>query len=936
MSLLRLASLILTINTLTLSSWGQLIGFRNFDVSDGLPSSIVYHACEDDQGFLWFGSDHGVSRYDGYYFDNFTTNDGLTDNEILKIFTDSKKRVWFLTLNGELCYYLDGTIYNKKNDPRLEKCVTPRATVSLFEDYFGNLWFSSQGQFITLVDTAFNVTHFELPTKSKFNPVILSTQHAAYPIHSAIDSSLFVYFNDKVYKYDYTQKTLTPKKDLRFFFYNIFNYESKSNATFYTERNNVYEIENDSIQLIFTFNKPLARYIMTKNDAVFMIGNDYSVETFDHSTNQKVRLLSNTRVNSALEDKNSNIWFCTRGKGVFLWNANSRNISFIGKTTQDEDLETHSVWHSSNNELLWGENGAWLGIYKLNDLSFTKQLMDEVPDVRLTNIIETAKKDIVLGLDDRMIVIHPDGTRSDLTIFTREKLKVWMGAKDFAIDEQNVLWFPTASGLAYWDTYDMSYECTFSNALIGKRGFSVCCDKHNKVWVSSLEGTYVITNPKSAIPETLKITPYRCLDINQSEDHTMVLATENNGILFYRDYKLIRTIDYQSELQIDLIRSFSIDGDTLWCGTNKGLKKITLNPDYSVAQVLTYGENEGLRNMDVRDTYVDDRAIYAATNHGLIRIPKTKSMLVPAISNTYIRQISGTWGKVFGNKPIQIDYLNNNLLIEFSTISMNHNINVVFQYSIDSDENWQTLHARNLSLNNLPFGDHRINIRSQIFGADWSKPQTVLVNITAPFWKTTWFYIGLIFIFFIVIGTLTYLYYRNRILQLRQITTVKAERERISVDLHDDVGADLTRIALLAERLKQDDEPQSQRNIADKIIFNAGGLRQKADQIIWALNPGYDSTSDLSAYLHFYGNGFLENTNLVLHFKDEILQDVNLSSLQRRNIFLIYKEALNNVVKHAKATEVRIFIKTENNQLLLCVEDNGIGINQPKSRTGLK
>jgi ligand-binding sensor domain-containing protein len=918
------------------ASTAQIIGFRNFDVSDGLPSSIVYHACEDDQGFLWFGSDHGVSRYDGYYFDNFTTNDGLTDNEILKVFTDSKKRVWFLTLNGELCYYLDGTIYNKKNDPRLEKCVTPRATVNLFEDYFGNLWFSSQGESITLVDTAFNVTQFELPVKSKFPGVIPSTQHAAYPIHSEIDSSLYVYFNDKIYKYDYSNKKFNTHKELGFFFYNIFNYETKSNATFYNEYNNVFEILNDSIQLIFTFNKPLARYVMTRSEAIFMIGKDYSVETYDHITNQKIRLLTNTRVNSALEDKNSNIWFCTRGKGVFLWNANSRNISFIGKTSQEEDVETHSVLRSSHNELLWGENGSWLGRYDLSNKTFTKQLMDEVPDVRLINIIETEKRDVVLGLDDRMIIIHPDGTRHDLIVFTIENNKAWLGAKDFTIDNQGTLWFPTASAIYYWDTNSSNYECAISEALKGIRGFSIAADENDKLWVGSLDGTYLISNPKSKQPEVQKVTPYRCLDIDPGAKGTMILATENNGILFYRNYQLIKTIDYQSELQIDHVRCFSVDGDTLWCGTNKGLKKITLNSDFSVAQVLTYGENEGLHNMDVRDTHIDDNVVYAATNHGLIRIPKTKSMLVPAVSNTYIRQISGTWGKVFGNKPIDIDYLNNNLLIEFSSISMNHNNNVVFQYSIDSDENWQTLHTRNLSLNNLPFGQHRINIRSQIFGADWSKPESILVKINAPFWKATWFYLALILFFFLVIGTVIYMYYRNRILQLRQITTVKAERERISVDLHDDVGADLTRIALLAERLKQDDEPLSQRNIADKIISNAGGLRQKADQIIWALNPGYDSTSDLSAYLHFYGKGFLENSDLTFHFKDEILQDINLSSLQRRNIFLIYKEALNNVVKHAKATDVNIFIKTDNNQLFLCVEDNGIGVNAPKSRTGLK
>jgi signal transduction histidine kinase len=385
-----------------------------------------------------------------------------------------------------------------------------------------------------------------------------------------------------------------------------------------------------------------------------------------------------------------------------------------------------------------------------------------------------------------------------------------------------------------------------------------------------------------------------------------------------------------------LIRCIAIEDNTLWCGSNKGIKKLVLSDNLELLSVVSFGENEGLLNMDVRKIFIDADQVYAATNHRLIRVPKNKNQTVVAKSNTYIRAISGTWGKIIGNPPVEIDYLNNNLFIEFSCVSINHNNNVIFQYSIDDTTNWATLNSRNLSLTDLPFGDHNIHIRSRIMGADWSKPETVLVHVIAPFWKTTYFAILSVVIVFAILALIIYAYSRTRILKLKQISTIKAERERISIDLHDDVGADLTRIALMAERLKEDDDASSQKTLADKIISNAGGLRQKADQIIWALNPIYDSTSDLAAYLHYYGKDFFEGSQIQFHFHESLIEKSTLSSLQRRNLFLIFKEGMNNALKHSKATDIHLSFFSDKKEIKITLVDNGKGIVDSNNKIGMK
>jgi signal transduction histidine kinase len=445
-----------------------------------------------------------------------------------------------------------------------------------------------------------------------------------------------------------------------------------------------------------------------------------------------------------------------------------------------------------------------------------------------------------------------------------------------------------------------------------------------------------LTNPLDEKPLETKISDLRFLDLIENKNHIMIGASENDGLLFFQNDVLIKTISYKDNLNIDLVRCLAIEDNVIWCGSNKGIKKLILSDNLELLSVVSFGENEGLLNMDVRKIFIDSEEIYAATNHGLIRVPKNKNQTVVAKSNTYIRAISGTWGKQLGNVPVEIDYLNNNIFIEFSCVSINHNNNVVFQYAIDDTSNWATLNSRNLSLNDLPFGDHYIHIRSRIIGSNWSKPETVIVHVAAPFWRTTYFLALAIVIVFAIIALIFYVYSRTRILKLKQISTIKAERERISIDLHDDVGADLTRIALMAERLKEDDDATSQKTLADKIISNAGGLRQKADQIIWALNPIYDSSSDLAAYLHYYGNEFFEGSSMQFNFNESVTEKRILSSLQRRNIFLIFKEGMNNALKHSKATDIQLDFYADKKEIKITLTDNGQGIVITNNKVGMK
>ncbi|MGB3008002.1 MAG: two-component regulator propeller domain-containing protein, partial [Chitinophagaceae bacterium] len=123
---------------------------KHYTKNDGLPSATIYQTIQDKDGFLWFGTDVGVTRFDGKKFQNYTVSDGLSDNHILVVKTDSKGRIWFLGDNGTVSYWLKGKIYNADNDTVLQQIKSSNAFVDLFEENENRLWFISMYEHIIL------------------------------------------------------------------------------------------------------------------------------------------------------------------------------------------------------------------------------------------------------------------------------------------------------------------------------------------------------------------------------------------------------------------------------------------------------------------------------------------------------------------------------------------------------------------------------------------------------------------------------------------------------------------------------------------------------------------------------------------------------------------------------------------------------------------
>jgi signal transduction histidine kinase len=248
-----------------------------------------------------------------------------------------------------------------------------------------------------------------------------------------------------------------------------------------------------------------------------------------------------------------------------------------------------------------------------------------------------------------------------------------------------------------------------------------------------------------------------------------------------------------------------------------------------------------------------------------------------------------------------------------------------------SDTVWREADTRRVAyFTNLRPGKYDFVVEARNHHGYWSDHPAHFQFVVTPYFHQTWlFYLISGCLIAALLGTLHVrrLSARSRRLQLHQERALITERDRISRDLHDDLGSSLTGIALGIEvtrqKLKEPEELES------RLASAAEALRQlvtRLRDVVWSLNPRCDTLDSFCAFLTDYAETFLPQAGLQCRWElpDEI-PHLALSAEARYHLLLITKEALTNVVKHAHATEVRVSLSIDRNQITLSVADNGRG-----------
>ena len=273
---------------------------------------------------------------------------------------------------------------------------------------------------------------------------------------------------------------------------------------------------------------------------------------------------------------------------------------------------------------------------------------------------------------------------------------------------------------------------------------------------------------------------------------------------------------------------------------------------------------------------------------------------------------------------------------EFAAFDFNAPENIQFRHQLTGvEDDWvEGGVARSVTYPRLDSGSYNFEITACNGDGDWNKTGAQIALEVAPFfWQTWWFRLAAVAAFTLsIIAIVRYVSFRRLRAQLRlleQQALLQRERARIAKDIHDDLGANLTQIAFLGELAQQDrSEPDKVAVRLGKISGTARQAVKSLDEIVWAVNPRNDTLAHLMDYAGQFAVDYLRlaGVRCRLDFPEPIPVR-ELSTDLRHNLFLAIKEALHNIVKHARATEVWLRVSFTEPALNVVVEDDGCGFN---------
>ncbi|MBO0935909.1 sensor histidine kinase [Fibrella sp. HMF5335] len=274
------------------------------------------------------------------------------------------------------------------------------------------------------------------------------------------------------------------------------------------------------------------------------------------------------------------------------------------------------------------------------------------------------------------------------------------------------------------------------------------------------------------------------------------------------------------------------------------------------------------------------------------------------------------------NRPILLDYKQNYVGITFQDTLRPADAQYAYRLS-NVDFDWvQAGDRRVVTYSNLNGDNYTFqvkNVRSN------SPPTQFRFDVELAFYQRWWFLPVLFLAMLVVLGIGIYLAF---LVRLRQVLRMQRVRDRIARDLHDDMGSYLSSISILSQTARRNAlrNPEKTQQALDSIGQTARQVIDRMGDMVWSINPSHDSMNDVLARMTDVGNTLFSDTDVVFNLSvaDDV-QGMSLSAEVRREFFLIYKEALTNVARYARANGIRVTLRREGHNLALTVQDNGCG-----------
>ena len=521
------------------------------------------------------------------------------------------------------------------------------------------------------------------------------------------------------------------------------------------------------------------------------------------------------------------------------------------------------------------------------------------------------------------------------------------GLKSLLQDRQGRLWLGIKSGIGNWKGSErVLINTNQSGVLPAIRALAEGPD--GTIWAGADDGTLFRCTPHHLqafhAGGRLGGQPIYALHVDASG--VVWAGTFRGGLVRFEHGRFARLTSKQG-FPATIISQIEQDNrGRLWLGTHQGiycLSKSDVNAclDGRSKQVdyVVYGRHDGLPSLDFSDGYQPascrgpDGRLYFTTVRGVVWVNPDRLIRKSSPPPVRMQQFRVDDEPVaLRRQPIVVPPGHKEYDFQFTALSFDAGDRARFRYRLEGfDSSWVEADThRTAHYANLPPREYTFHVIACNSEGVWNNTGATVTFIVEPFfYQTKSFFI---FMSALVIGLISYgvrravtLKYRRQLAQLEKQHAVERDRARIAKDIHDDVGAGLTQITLLTELARRDPE-QTDANLA-RITKSARKLTRAMDEIVWAVDPQHDTVAGLMDYISAYAEDYLRVAGLRCRMDLPVdLPATRVDAEVRYNLFLALKEALNNIVKHAKATEVWLRLQLAPATLTLVVEDNGQGI----------
>lgn len=962
--------------------------FERLSVEQGLSQCTVGAIYQDRRGFLWIGTSDGLNRYDGYSFKHYkhdpSDSTSLSHNGVTTIAEDGLGRLWIGTVEGGINRYDRGhdRFIRYQHNPRDPQSLSHNHIEFIFDDSFGTLWIGTRGGGLNAFDR--KTEKFVRYRHEPGNPKSLSGDYVN-GIYEDKAKTLWIFTREVLSRFDrptgtfkHTLVITVPDEGI-----SAIHEDHTGRFSIGTLRHGLKVFDPHLGKFTQAYRHDPRDSTTIGGDRVTVICEDLTgalwiateknVNRFDRATGKFLRFQHDPKNPNSLGhgtcirmycDRSGLLWIATDGSGLNKLDPRPPKFAHIRHEPGNANSLSNDLPKAICEDRfgdLWIGN-VWGKLDRCNRRTGTFTHYQDDP----ANPQSLSADGVYAIYEDRSGDLWIGGGGGGLNRFNRERETFdnyrneagrSLGLTNAVVnaigeDRNGHLWLGGDS-LRKYDrrtgiTKVFFHQADNPNSLSSNQITVIFADQKSALWIGAMNGL----NQLDGADETFT----RFLN-DPADPHSL-------------GHNYIKSI-------------FADQGGNLWIGTADGLNG--LNP--ATGFFTRYHEKEGLPNTFIYGILGDDHgSLWMSTNRGLSRFDpaagkfrnynlqdglqsyefntgayhrskKTGEMFFGGINGlnifhpdsvcdaAYLPPIVLTDFKKF-DLPVQfgadisaldeikLAYEENVFSFEFAALDFTHPEKNQYAYMLEGfDHDWVYCGARRFArYTNLDPGAYTFKVKGTNHDGVWNaQGASIKIAIVPPVWMTWWFKtVAMMVSFAIVAGTAKYISVRKfkmRVEELERRHALENERKRISKDMHDELGANLTRIAILSEISKNEtgDSDKLQTNL-EKIAETARATIDSMSEIIWAINPQNNTLDNLSAYLRKCAAAVFEMTPVQCRLDfPETVPDHPISAEFRRHIFMVVKEAMHNVVKHSKATAVEMKFISCDHTLEVLIKDNGQG-----------